>query len=64
LGPDPINLFHTTIKRDILKSAGNFEKLVGTNPDITVEKGLIKLKGTGPFKGKTFQTILKALDFF
>ena len=57
-------LFHTVIKKKILKSAGDFYKVVGTNPDITVKEGLIILKGTGPYSGKVYQSGLNVLDFF
>ena len=57
-------LFHLTIKPGILKSAGNFSKIVGRNPDIVVKEGSIILRGTGPYSGKIYQTGLKALDFF
>jgi len=57
-------LFHLTIKPDILQAAGNFSKVVGRNPDIMIKEGLILLKGTGPYSGKIYQTGLKALDFF
>ena len=56
--------FHRFIKPNILKKAGNYAKNVGKNPDIIVEKGEIILKGTGPFAKKTFNTGLKAIDFF
>jgi hypothetical protein len=58
-------LFHRVLKPQILKAAGNFEKIVGTNPDIAVEKGMIILKGakTSPFKGKILETGMKASEF-
>lgn len=43
--------------------AGDFSKKVGTNPNINVKKGNIILEGQGPFKGKTFETNLKAKDY-
>jgi len=56
-------LFHAVTKKSILKKAGNFAKVVGTNPNVTVEEGLIILKGTGTYSGKVYQTGLNALDF-
>ncbi|MBH2005014.1 MAG: RHS repeat-associated core domain-containing protein [Sphingobacteriia bacterium] len=59
------SLFHQTIKPSILKDAGTgFEKIVGRNPDIAVENGMVILKGTGPYKGKTFSTGLDATKYF
>ncbi|MDR1679981.1 MAG: phospholipase D-like domain-containing protein [Prevotellaceae bacterium] len=63
------NLFHKTIKPNILKAVGklkNFIKSVGKNPDIIVEKGKIILQGAknSPFSKNTFPTGLKATDFF
>jgi hypothetical protein len=55
--------FHKTIKGDILKNAGDYSKKVGTNPNINVRKGNIILEGQGTFKGKTFETTLKAEDY-
>lgn len=61
----PTQTFHRVIKPDILKAAGKgFEKIVGHNPDIFIEKGEIILKGTGSFKGKSFPTGLDPADFF
>jgi RHS repeat-associated protein len=60
----PARTFHRVMKPEILKAAGNFEKHVGKNPDIIIEKGQIILKGVGPFKGKTFPTSLDPLDYF
>jgi len=61
----PAQTFHRFIKPDILKAAGNgFEKIVGRNPDIFIDKGQIILRGTGPFKGKSFPTGLDPTDFF
>ena len=57
-------LFHTVIKKNILKSSGAFFKVVGNNPNISIEKGLIILKGTGPYAGKVYQTSLNPLNFF
>ena len=60
------DFFHKTLKPTILSAAGkgNFSKMVGTNPDITVVNGKIVLQGTGPgYKGKTFNTNLNANDF-
>lgn len=45
-------------------AAGDFERVVGRNPDVKVVGGLIHLVGTGPFRGKTFKTALRAADFF
>ncbi len=56
--------FHRAIKPMILKSAGNYSKVVGRNPDIIIKKGKIVLKGNGPYKGKTFETGLDFGDFF
>jgi RHS repeat-associated protein len=57
------DIFHKTLKPKILKSAGSFSSKVGNNPDISVVGGNIHLTGTGPFKGKTFKTELKASEF-
>jgi hypothetical protein len=57
-------IFHSKIKPAILKAAGKYQGKVGKNPDIKVVGGNIHLQGTGPFKGKTFKTGLKASDFF
>jgi RHS repeat-associated protein len=59
--------FHRVIKPRILKAAKqvfDFTKTVGKNPDVLVEGEKIILKGTGPFKGKTFDTGLNPKDFF
>jgi RHS repeat-associated protein len=57
--------FHKTIKKKILNAAGKFGHIVGDNPDIVVEGEKIVLKGVyQSFKGKTFETTLKAVDFF
>jgi len=57
--------FHNTVKKKILKAAGKFGHIVGDNPDIVVEGEKIVLKGVyQSFKGKTFETTLKAADFF
>ncbi|NCI45793.1 RHS repeat domain-containing protein [Sediminibacterium soli] len=60
--------FHRTLKPDILQDAakvlGKFEKTVGKNPNINVKDGFIVLEGTGPFKGKSVTTTLKATDYF
>ena len=60
----PAETFHRTIKPDILGRAGSFSKVVGRNPDIKIVGGRIRLTGTGPFKGKSFNTGLDASDFF
>jgi hypothetical protein len=60
----PAETFHRIIKPDILSSAGDFSRIVGRNPDINIFNGKIKLIGNGPFKGKSFDTLLDALDFF
>ncbi|WP_310554478.1 DUF6443 domain-containing protein [Flavobacterium sp.] len=57
------DIFHKSLKPKILKSAGSFSSKVGNNPDISVVGGNINLTGTGPFKGKTFKTDLKASDY-
>ena len=56
---------HKVIKPQVLKSAGNFAKVVGKNPDITIKGTQIVLKGAknGPYAGKTFETGLKITDF-
>ena len=57
--------FHKTIKKKILNAAGKYGHIVGDNPDIVVEGEKIVLKGVyQSFKGKTFETTLKAVDFF
>lgn len=53
-----------SIKPNILRAAGNFEKVVGYNPNINIKNGKIILEGVGPFKGKSFKTDLDASDFF
>lgn len=60
------NYFHRTIKEKILTAAkGKYEHIVGANPEIIVEGEKIILKGVYQnFKGKTFPTTLKAVDFF
>jgi hypothetical protein len=61
------DVFHKTVKGNILTKAvqGKFEKVVGTNPDITVVNGKIVLQGSknSPFHGKTYKTDLNANDF-
>ncbi|MCQ9327757.1 VENN motif pre-toxin domain-containing protein, partial [Neisseria dentiae] len=60
--------FHRVIKPAILKLANKHEyvKKVGTNPDISIEKGKIILIGSkqGPFKGQIYKTDLDASKFF
>ena len=56
--------FHRVIKPQILEKAGDFCKKVGRNPDVKIVSEQIWLTGTGPFKGKTFKTLLDAIDFF
>jgi RHS repeat-associated protein len=56
-------LFHRQLKPKILKSAGDFERIVGKNPDIKVVGDKIQLTGTGTFKGTSFQTTLKASEY-
>lgn len=59
--------FHRSIKPMILKEARktqDFTKIVGKNPDIVVEKGTIVLKGTGQYSKKSFNTGLRATDYF
>ncbi len=41
LGAVETELFHLSIKPDILQAAGNFSKVVGRNPDIAIKEGLI-----------------------
>ncbi len=60
----PAETFHRQIKPSILSRAGSFSKMVGRNPDIKIVGGKIRLTGTGPFKGKSFNTGLNASDFF
>ncbi|XWN35354.1 MAG: hypothetical protein ROO73_00985 [Roseivirga sp.] len=60
----PSEVFHKQIKRNILKRAGNFSKVVGKNPDVKIIGGKIRLTGRGPFKGKSFNTDLDVTDFF
>jgi RHS repeat-associated protein len=60
----PAETFHRFIKPNILNAAGNFEKVVGRNPDIVIDKTQIILRGTGPYRGKTFPTGLDPTDFF
>jgi len=44
---------------------GTFSKFVGKNPDVFIKNGGIFLKGVGgKFKGKVYETGLKAVDFF
>lgn len=57
------DVFHRVIKPKILNSAGSFSSKVGNNPDIKVVGGQIHLTGTGPFKGKSFPTNLKASNY-
>ena len=60
--------FHRVVKPDVLKTVGglkSFDKIVGGNPDIIIERGEIILKGAkGTFRGKTLKTGLKAEDYF
>jgi RHS repeat-associated protein len=57
--------FHRTVKPDILSKAGDFVKIVGKNPDVSISGAKIVLKGAknGPFKGKSFDTGLDLFDF-
>jgi len=58
--------FHK-IKPDILSAAGrgSYSKIVGKNPDVFVKNGNVHLRGVGGgFKGQTYNTGLKATDFF
>ena len=52
----------------MLKTVGglkSFDKIVGGNPDIIIERGEIILKGVErTFRGKTLKTGLKAEDYF
>ncbi|MEM6730278.1 MAG: hypothetical protein AAF658_01910 [Myxococcota bacterium] len=63
----PAATFHSRIKPEILadvgKQLGGFQKRVGKNPDIEVVRGKINLRGTGPFKGQTVNTDLRASDY-
>lgn len=56
------------VKPNVLKTVGklkSFDKIVGGNPDIIIERGEIILKGAkGTFRGKTLKTGLKAEDYF
>ena len=56
------------IKGKILKEVGKhiFEKKVGKNPDIDIDKKTkkIKLKGVGPYKGQIHETEIDAEDYF
>ncbi|WP_256012516.1 hypothetical protein [Desertivirga xinjiangensis] len=56
-------VFHRKIKPKILNDAGAFSSIVGKNPDVKVVGTYIHLTGTGPFKGKTFPTELKASEY-
>ena len=61
------NVFHRIIKPLILKDVGmsNYARYVGRNPNISIKRGEIILKGTGQgFKGKEFPTGLKGENFF
>ncbi|UBM60052.1 hypothetical protein LAG90_05255 [Marinilongibacter aquaticus] len=60
------DVFHSTIKPDILKSSGSYKNIVGNNPDIKIVNGKIILTGTknSPYMGKSFNTKLNSLDFF
>ncbi|RZK47953.1 MAG: RHS repeat-associated core domain-containing protein [Pedobacter sp.] len=57
------DVFHRVIKKDILRNAGDYAKKVGSNPDVSVVGENIQLIGNGPYKGKTFQTNLKASEY-
>lgn len=48
----------------MLSQAGKYRHIVGKKPDILEENGLILLKGTGTYKGATFKTHLRSIDFF
>lgn len=56
--------FHRVFKPKILSKAGDYSKIVGNNPDISLEGVSIVLKGAtnGPFKGKSFKTTLTIFD--
>jgi len=56
--------FHRQIKPNILSNSGNFSKIVGKNPDVKIVSGKIILQGTGPFRGKSFNSGLSASDYF
>lgn len=57
------DVFHRVIKKEILRNAGDFVKNVGGNPDVGIVGGNIQLIGNGPYRGKTFQTSLKASEY-
>ena len=57
------NTYHRKMKQTILSQSGDYKKIVGKNPDITISKGEIVLQGTGDFKGKSFKTGLSIDDF-
>jgi RHS repeat-associated protein len=64
---DKLN-FHRVVKPRILKEISktkDFSKIVGTNPNVIVEKGKIVLQGAkdSPFKGQILNTELNAIDF-
>ena len=56
--------FHREIKPQILKAVGSFSGKVGNNPDVKIVDGIIHLVGNGPYRGRTMNTGLRALDFF
>lgn len=61
------NTLHRVIKPAILKKTPKeFLKIVGKNPDIMIKGENIFLTGAknSPFYGKSYNTNLKALDFF
>lgn len=62
----PDEVLHHKIKPNILGAldAKKYSWRVGNNPNINVKNGEIILEGTGPYKGKSWQTGLKASEYF
>ncbi|MCO6491694.1 MAG: hypothetical protein J5I98_24975 [Phaeodactylibacter sp.] len=58
------NYFHRTIKPRILRDSPKFQHEVGRNPDVGIRNGTIRLNGTGPYKGKSFDTGLNPQNYF
>jgi len=56
--------FHRVFKPKILAKVGNYSKIVGNNPDISVNGISIVLNGAknGPFKGNSLKTTLTIFD--
>ncbi len=57
--------FHRIFKPKILVKAGDYSKIVGTNPDISLNGISIVLNGAknDPFKSKSFKTSSTLFDF-